>query len=319
MAKRTKTDAHSLRLIQQRASDNADQTEFEAIISGSTVLDAGIYDDRISDSMDDYQADDNINVKGRSHRHDFAYDTAAGSLHEEILRRQNLLGAAYPFSLNGNNLSYVASENLIYEFFLSICSAPTITSNPYTGLPRVFERLSAEIVRCYMGAHTSVLHTGAPRDGGTSFRQVMQQLSTASGEWTWQPQPDLPDEPADQDGGVDFVAWKRALDNRFRGQLFLLCQCACGNDWNTKFNDLDLERLEKWFHPPYLVKPVRAFATPMSLADGHLYEASRRAGLVFDRIRLTLIANQADCSDGIAAFRNDIEGLVNLVMRDEVA
>jgi len=319
MPKRSKTDAHSLRHVQQRAAHDADQTEFAAVINGSTVVDAGIFDDRIADSMDDYRADDPMNVVSQSHRHDIAYDSAAGAVHEEILRRIDLLGDAYPFSLSGNNISHTQSKNLVYEFFLAICNSPNITANPYTGLPRIFERLSAQIVRGYMGVHTSAIHTGAPRDNGTSFREVMEQLNRESGEWIWGPEPELPDEPADQDGGVDFVTWKMAHDGRCKGQLFLLCQCACGNDWDTKLNDLNLRRLAKWFHPPWLVTPVRAFATPMHLVDGHLNEASRIAGVVFDRARLTMIANQAECADAVALFRAEITDLIALVIGDEAA
>lgn len=314
-----KTDAHSLRNFQQKAAGDADKTEFEALVHGSAVVDAGIFDDYVADSMDDFHIDDPTGELGELLQHDITYDSAAGTLHEEIERRIHLFKGNYPFSLVRNNLIYEPSENFVYEFLLSICVAPNITSNPYTGLPRTFEHLSSQVVRRYFGAHTSVLHTGAPRRDGSSFREVMNQLSQDTGEWIWGPQPGLPEEPEDKDCGVDFVVWKPAPDGRQAGQLFLLCQCACGNDWNTKFHDLSITRLGKWFHPMCLVEPVKAFATPLSLVEGNLREASREAGLVFDRGRLTFLAAQDDCSESISEMRGEIEDLIKLVKGDKAA
>ena len=57
----------------------------------------------------------------------------------------------------------------------------------------------------------------------------------------------------------------------------------------TKFNDLTVEALGKWFHPLAIVDPVRCFTTPHHVTDAMLKEASREAGYVFDRARLVRI------------------------------
>lgn len=310
---RTKTDPYSLRHLHQRAAHNADQAEFAAMLVGSTVVDVGIYDDRVAGAMDDFNPDDNT-VQADWHRLDIEYDTAVGDIGQEIIRRASIMGDAYPFLLEGGGLDHQPSINRVYEFCLAICNAPNITSNPFTQLPRTFERLSAHIIQLYLGPHSESLHTGWPRDVavGVKFKDAMLRLNKESGEWVWGPGPGLPSEPSGGDAGADFVAWKQALDGR-TGQLFVLGQCACGDDWDTKFNDLTLESFSKWFHPAPLVRPVRAFVVPRHLVNGNLAEASRDAGIVFDRARLALIAGAGDNAEVIAAWKPKLDELINLV------
>lgn len=104
-----------------------------------------------------------------------------------------------------------------------------------------------------------------------------------------------------KDEGCDFVVWLDASDGRKSGQLFVLGQCACGNNWQDKWGDLKVEALQRWFNPLSLVPPVRSLATPRHVADELLREASREAGIVFDRSRLVLAAADQDVLDSETA------------------
>ena len=141
---------------------------------------------------------------------------------------------------------------------------------------------------------SQALHIGTPREEeiGTRFIDAMKTLHERSGDWHWSPEDGLPaDGPAGAgDEGLDFVVWK-AIDNR-PGKIFILGQCACGNDWEEKFDDINLEKLWKWIRPRPYPDPIRVFATPHHLSDGHLREAQREAGLVLDRARLSLLAEK---------------------------
>ena len=288
-----KSDPYSLRHQVQRSTHDADQAEFLALRDGTAVLDAGVYDERVAGAMDDFETNDVV-VEAIWHGEDLKYDSAVGKIHEEIERRQSLLGAKYPFSLNGGTLSHQPRENGIYEFFLAICNSPTLTSGQHVGLPRAFERLSARLVASHFGADTQFIHTGAPRDEevGKPFVEAMQTVAERTGEWTWGPDEGLPNEPTNGDSGCDFVVWPAPPDGRKIGQLYILGQCACGNDWTTKFNDLTIKKLSKWFNPLSLVEPVRCFATPFHVVDAMLKEASREGGIVFDRARLVSISHR---------------------------
>ena len=316
MAAMTTTDPHSLRHQSQRSARDADQAEFFALRNGSSAVDAGIYDERVAGAMDDHEIPD-----GTGHApwqdEDLKYDSAVGRIHEEIERRRENMGASYPFEVGDGTIEYVPSEDLFYEFFLVICNAATLTSGEYVGLPRLFERLSARLVAEYLGDGTEYVHTGAPRDKevGKSFKEAMVTVRQKTSEWWWGPDDGLPNEPSNGDSGCDFVVWPRPPDGRQIGQLFFLGQCACGNDWVTKFNDLTLKKLCKWFNPLSIVDPVRCFATPHHVTDAMLMEASREAGYVFDRARLVRIGDQSVNDIVGTSMKASIQDLIDLVVK----
>lgn len=312
----TTSDPYDLRHQAQRSASDADQAEFFAMRNGTSVVDAGIYDERVAGAMDDYEVPD-----GTGHAHwqdeDLKYDSAVGRVHEEIERRRDNMGASYPFAIRDGTIDYVPNGGLFYEFFLAICNAETLTSGKYVGLPRVFERLSARLVAAHLGDGTRFLHTGAPRDEeiGKSFKEAMVTVAEETSEWRWGPDDGLPDEPSNGDSGCDFVVWPKSPDDRQIGQLFFLGQCACGNDWVTKFNDLTVKKLAKWFNPLSVVDPVRCFATPHHVTDSMLREASREAGYVFDRARLVRIGDNSANETVGTSLQGKIRELIDLVVK----
>lgn len=283
-------DPFSKRHHFQKISTDADQTEFLAVRRGEAMVEAGVIDDRIAGAMDDFTVD---GVMPDWQSTDLQNDNAASALMQEIARRSETLGAEYPFELKGARLRHVKSKTNVYEFCLAVGQTPSLTEGDFKSLPRLFERVSARVLADYVGPPCDFLHTGAPRDGTPSqtFKNAIETLHGKSGEWRWDPETDLPpDGPATGDEGADFFVWKLAPDGRSVGQIFLIGQCACGGDWRGKWTDLDVSRLSKWARNPTLLPPIRAFATPFVISDGLLKEASRQAGLVFDRLRLSKVA-----------------------------
>ena len=310
-------DPYSRRHQDQHAAQDADQAEFLAFKNGVTVVDVGIYDERIAGVMDDVSGSEPTGG-AMWHAEDLTYDSAVGKIYEEIERRRDTMGPLYPFSIEGGTLSYTPNGSVLYVFLLAICNARTLSSGQYVGLPRVFERLSARLVAAYLGAGGRFIHTGVPRDAavGSSFKKAMATVSDRTGEWTWGPDEGLPDEPSSGDSGCDFVVWVRSPDGRGIGQLFLIGQCACGNDWQSKLSDLTVKKLAKWFNPMTIVEPVRCFATPFHVTDAMLTEASREGGIVFDRARLVGIVSE-DIDDVLDAdIRENMDRLITLVVEE---
>ena len=308
-----RSDPHSLRPKHQKSAGDADQTELAALRLGTAIVGAGSYDDRVASALDDFTADGHETEEWA--QEDLTSDSAVGSIHEEIERRKILLGDAYPFNLSNGSLSYQASPTRTYEFLLAAATATSLTAGDFKKLPRAFERLSCDLIALWLGGSTAV-HTGWPRDRsvGSNFSAAMQYVCQTFEEPHWKPQEHLPSNPGRGDHGLDFVIRKVAPDKRSIGQLFVLGQCACGNDWTSKFEDLSLDRLRKWFHPFSHVPPVRAFATPHHVVDGWLYEASERAGLIFDRARLTAIASSPEAAPVVVQYNSDFNALINLVL-----
>lgn len=301
---------------EMRVSMNADQSEFEAILRGSTVFEAGIYDDRVSGAIDDIDVAE-PEFAPDWQRRDLRIETVSGEILNELLERQALMGANYPFVVDQakGSLEYNPSGSGFYEYCLAISCSLDLTTGAYTELPRSFERLTAVLVREYLGADADYLHVGAPRDAtiGTTLEHSATALHNKTQEWFWNPRPEfVPGTGGSGDEGMDFVAWKNTPDGR-TGKLFVIGQCACGNDWADKFEDLQLSRLRNWMRTPS-VEPVRAFAIPHFLSETNLINATSRAGLVFDRARLTALAAQSIHDPTYLAFRPTIDRVKELVI-----
>ena len=287
----------------QQLSSDADQVEIGALRSGFMVIDSGAEDELLAGILDDLAADSVSPIDSEDwQRSDLIRDDSVGLVHVELARRANILRQAYPFDLDQGTLIYAKERHsLVYEFLLS-ASLSALVSGRHSELPRIFERVAARLVTIYFGNNARGMHIGWPRDDNTSFEAVAVQLHHCTGEWHWQPESGL--DPKDiKDEGCDFVVWLHPSDGRKIAPLFVLGQCACGNNWRDKCADLNLKRMEKWFNPLSIVEPVRAFAIPRHVSDDSvLLEASREAGLFFDRARLVLIASSVD----VAAFDSQL-------------
>jgi hypothetical protein len=287
---------------EDRVAKDADQAEAAAIRYGTCNLEAGTYDDRIADALDDYELGDGQDVP-RWATEDIKFDSAVSEIALEVRRRRDLLGKSYPFEVQENQLTYRQSATLAYEFCLAVSLAPTLREEQYVRLPRAFEFLVRDVLICFLGPNAEGYRTGWPGDDvderPTRFKDLISLLHDRTGEFYWKPHPGLPDDPSHQDvkeEGMDVVVWKHLFDER-PGKLFLLCQCACGDDWVGKFHDIDanLHKLGRWMHPVCWAHPMRVFATPRHIPnDAYLGQVNSEAGLTLDRSRLTLIAEQID-------------------------
>jgi hypothetical protein len=303
-------DRHHL----QRLSTEADQSEIAALRFGTSPLQAGIRDDLIAGAMDDFDPL-GTNDQEKWQSEDIALDDASVKIADEIIIRKQRLGDLYPFSFDDGVLEYSRSKNLLYEFLLCASTSPSLTTGRFVEIPRTFERISAELIASYLGRNAGFRHIGWPRNAA-SFRTAMEAVHQEAGEWAWRPQGDLPEEgPRHGDEGVDFVIWKKFGCGRLIGQQFYLGQCACGNDWNTKFSDVSIDRFGKWFDGSGpLVKPSTFFSVPFVVVDPMLRDGSRTAGVIMDRIRLIHAANSGEIFSGhnwIPTFEEIIDAVIH--------
>lgn len=290
MAKTTMT-SHYRRHASQRHSDGADQVELEALRSGDAVIDVGADDEQLSGVLDDSAVEAMPLDESELLRDDLTHDDIVGPIHEELRRRADLLQCAYPFNLKGSGLAHdCRKRSAIYEFLLA--ASISVRGPLLQDTTRLFERVATRLIESYFGKNAKSMHFGWPRSHMSSFQDAAQKLNELTGEWHWDPEPSLNQNLAKyvKDESCDFVVWLDASDERQIGQLFVLGQCACGNNWQDKWRDLKVETLKRWFNPLSLVEPVKSFATPRHVANDVLREASREAGLVFDRSRLVLAA-----------------------------
>lgn len=276
---------------------NADQAEVEAIRQNVISTSVALYDERLAEELEVTDSDDTGQTRlDEQIQADVELDSLSGRVMEEIARRKELLGEHYPFELDNGALRYTPTASGVYEFCLAVSTAPTLTSEPFVELPRYFEILAGDVVSHYLGTGSTFIRSGAPAYPADAqirdFKQTIEYLHEKTSEWEWHPTWDAePDLPSVKDEGMDFVVWK-SIDQR-RGRLYVLGQCACGRtDWHAKTDDLKLARLARWVRELPPVSPIRAFATPHNVTAVKVFATlARYAGLSFDRIRLTAIAN----------------------------
>lgn len=97
-----------------------------------------------------------------------------------------------------------------------------------------------------------------------------------------------------KDLGIDQIIWIKRPDNRSHSHLFLFGQCACGQDYKQKYNDIDIRKLESYFRPLTFVSPIKMMSIPFILTDEEIQRVSTSAGWIFDRISLSSLYNKFD-------------------------
>lgn len=290
---------------------NADQTERAAIENGSAPASAGIDDDRLAGVTEDELEGP---LSDTWSKRDAVIDDASGETLTELERRATLLGSAYPFSINGSSLQYTGSATGIYEYCLATSLAPDVNSTKFLPLSVNFELLSCEITRRYLGTNAKALRIGWPSHDPiqrpTKFKAVAAVVHSATGEWNWSPTPPNPDDPSHlhvKDEGVDYIVWVPMLDSR-TGKLFLLGQCACGDNWDTKLTDISEFKLRSWLNPITSAPFAKAFSVPRHIVGTHIFHyCSSQAGITFDRARIAMIAEAAQHSSEMATLAQSLQ------------
>lgn len=278
---------------------NADQLEQLAITRGTASVNDALFDEQASGVLGDEATFDVVE------RDAVATETLAGSTLEHVQERKTLLGDAYPFAITGQALRYCRSRTGVYEFCLDLSLAKLGAGRRQQDIV-AFELLAARMVGDTLSGNH--YRTGwpshDPHERPKRFKQLAERLHQSSGEWWWHPAPGNDDDPSPtlvKDEGIDFIAWHR-LDTR-GGSLFIAGQCACGEDWRNKFSDLTCDRMHRWFMYPCHVPFTRALAIPYIIPGYNaIGDVSRQAGLVFDRIRLTLAAERDPAPQPLRAW-----------------
>ena len=306
-----------------RQSTSADQVEWQAVLHGIAHVAAGTMDEEMTEEADQEIAED-VRTRDPLEGKNRVMELAQGGTAEIILLRKQQLGDAYPFKHIQNSLHYEppADQLPLYELLLGTSQAQSLTTGPFTALPRLFEQLSKLAGMAFLGPTARGFHTGWPRpDEHSRFKAVVEQLRIETGmhysEWEWRPGSYLPVDPVPaliKDGGLDIVAWRPWEDQR-TAQLYLLGQCACGADWLNKTKDLDMQRLAEWFAPPR-VTPLRSFFTPHYALNSILQEHSLSAGLMFDRVRILHMLREPHISKSVDALKDEIQAALAIAKQE---
>ena len=264
----------------QKIIEDADQTELEALFNSSAPIDAGIADDKHASALDSI---DLIGIESSDWAtKDAELDNISSDLSTEINYRAQLLGSSYPFIINGSFKLKAKKGETAHNQFMA----------------RLFEKITLKLIQKSLGHYAFSHHFGFPREDGLGIVDAMKQLKPILKlDYEMNVQLldyNVRDLTKQKDLGIDQIIWVKRPDLRNHSHLFLLGQCACGQDYTEKYHDIDLKKLEGYFRPFTYVQPVKMMSIPFILSDQEMRRVSSSAGWLFDRVSLSSLYMKYD-------------------------
>ena len=220
----------------------------------------------------------------------------------ELERRRDACGGAraYPFEIanNGNTLRAILDDRdtrrVVYIYLLLATRLDMKRNRLQAGRDgtRIFEYLSADIARAYLGARAESLVFGTAA-GSARFADKIDELCRRIGEGgAFANRPGV--SPHWRDGKLDVAAWKSFSDG-LPGKIIVFGQCKTGTYYRDSLTHLQPDRFcDKWFRVSPVVNPVRAFFVSESLPGADWEGVGLDAGLMFDRCRIVDFCDDID-------------------------
>lgn len=202
----------------------------------------------------------------------------------ELDHREKAAGDSYPFTVAGARVlqcrggwgSYVP-----YVFCLCL-SYFTHKVRPGDVGRELFESLCTVAARHYLCG--SAMEFGIRCKRGTKpFENAVADLCRSMGEGRGYVQRTAKDKQDDQ---VDIVAWKAFADG-LPSQLVLFGQCASGDNWTSKVNELNPTAFCKmWLAEPTISPLIQSFFIPHTILRDEWNYYAVQDHILFDRCRV---------------------------------
>lgn len=222
----------------------------------------------------------------------------------ELISRGRKLGNAYPFLFNGKLLqiknirSYKNQWTYLFCLLISYIGlekgSRDLKAWDTKQISSLFEKLCTSVAENFLSnkridAHS--LQFGAPRTSWKSehqsFKKALEFLKSAINEGNVKGSPTA---NRRKDAGLDVIAWRPFPDNR-TNKLFLLGQCAAGNDFKSKRREL------RDFSQYYSLEVgiIYSFFVPHEVDESDWsYFYYPDIGILFDRSRVAFYSQDWD-------------------------
>jgi hypothetical protein len=250
-----------------------------------------------------------------------AVEAKIQAVFEEFSNRQKWSGAGYPFSIEKSAVTFTAQGTVdqLSDHILGYLFGLLTTFYRHTYFPQLpkpkrrrdlfpqHDKLEDLFQVCGTIAAAGVIegHSisfGFPRTGDVKFYDkllaVGKELADGKPKTGWEPG----SSPNPKDAGVDIIAWRPCPD-RLPGQLYMLGQCASGDNWEPgklpiidhAFFHEDYWSLEP--HSPLITATFIPFDFRTGIADvfhcpleeawvNERWRLTRSHGMIIDRFRL---------------------------------
>jgi hypothetical protein len=206
---------------------------------------------------------------------------------QQVRARSRAIGHGYPIERHGLGFRARGTWDgyLCYSFLLFVSLNQSYGELNFRSGARepalLFEVLTARALELFMGGQA--IRIGAPRVAPVpgAFPAALIYLANAIRE------PSRGDGGLEHqtsgDDGLDIWLVKRFKDDR-ASSIFVVAQCAIGEDWAAKRSELDLDL---WYrHIDWFTRPLKAFAVPFQISQESWRETAARGGLILDRPRI---------------------------------
>ena len=238
----------------------------------------------------------------------------AAAVRAELEFRARVAQVSYPFRFRGSSLERRIPSgrctSSTYSFCLILSAIPWHQLKfPHYFPDRIFEEVACQVAEKYLGGES--LRFGWPRRGRgvpSSFEKAIVKLCLRMGEGNGFRDDDATGN--EKDAGLDVVAW-RPIDER-SGKLLLFGACATGGNWEGKLDELQ----PKHFCTTYLqgsntLAPAKAFFTPRVVPQERWRLYTSRAGIIFDRCRVSLLVPELPEK----GYHGDVREWMQMVIR----
>lgn len=242
----------------------------------------GFPDEHQTDEADEDQTDETD--EGQA---DEAIERKILEVFAELGSRLVAAGPGYPFTIDRSLLELSHNWRTYLPYVFCLCLSYFRWQHPrgYPIFPaRLFEHLSTIAAGNYVAG--DAIRFAAPRVNLP--KKFSLALDTLCRDLIKEGDGYKDNTPASsKDRTLDVVAWRKFRDDS-PGKLLLFGQCATGADWADKLTELQPGAFcAQWMLTTPPVEPLRAFFIPHRVEEDSWEWYSRRAGIIFDRCRLS--------------------------------
>ena len=228
--------------------------------------------------------------------HDMS-ETLVSEAVREIERRAQSSANGYPFNISHGRLELRPGARRWnpYTFCLLVADRDYYVKGDISA--RLFEHLATKALESYLEG--KAIRFGEPRDTlPDDINQAIDHLANMTGDQRIAG--NYPVRLTDQDFGLDVAAWKNFPDGE-TSKVLVYMQCATGQNWLSKKNDLDLTMAGTWNQIiRWTTPPLKALAIPYVVLPGQLWRRAAGGLLLLDRVRIaSVLSPRLTSFDGV--------------------